>query len=335
MKYIVSIVFLVFISSFASFAHAQFNEISQAEINIDLVPENPGPNEKVIVFLSSFEINLATANITWKINGQTKKSLEGEKSFSFITGEMNTTTNLDIVIETSDNQTVRKSLEIKPSSVDLIWQSQSYVPPFYKGKSLFSHQNSITFISIPHITVGGKEVGVKDLVYTWTNNGKIIEGASGYGKNTYTITPSIISRPLSIQVSVNSSATETVGYANTIVNPTDPSIILYKKSPLYGIEFQKALRDTEELSDSKEIVLVGIPFFFGNLDASSPDLDYTWSINNRQIDMDKSQNSRVFRQKEGSSGISSISLVVENTNKILQFARTNFNLKFSSINNTN
>lgn len=314
--------------AFSTPVFAQFDVSTQTEVNVELSPENPRPNTEVSVTLTSFITDLDKADIIWRVNGLVKKTGRGEKYFSFMVGNINTTTKLDVTIETTEGDVVQKNIFIKPNSVDLLWQSDGLIPPFYKGKPLFSHQNKITFIAIPHIpSTNGSEIGVKSLIYKWKLNGSVIESASGYGKNIYSIIGSLISRPLNVSVEVTSNQGD-VGVANTTVSPVEPSLMFYKQDPLYGIEFQKSLSGNVKLSDSLEITLVAMPFFFGATDFSSPELLYKWAINGRTISDGVNSNVRVFRQNEGTSGSSRISLSLENSEKILQMASTAFNLTF-------
>ncbi len=333
MKYSLNTLYFVILLScffvYSSRVDAQLAGTSQSDINIQMVPQNPGPNEPVSVTLSSYSTNINSATITWSVNGKVIKKGVGEKTFEFTSGDTNTTTTLNIIVRTIDGDVIQNTLKIKPSSVDLLWESQSFVPPFYRGKSLFSHQNSITFIAVPHITSGsGVEIGAQNLLYTWKINGVVKENESGYGKNTYNLVGSLISRPFKTEVSVSSPTSGASGYAMTIVNPIEPFVVFYKKDPLYGIEFQNALYGTE-LLDSKEITVIGMPFFFGTADPRS-NLLYKWSINGAPIDGDTLQTTRVFRQTEGASGTSKISLSIEHASKILQVASASFNLMFGS-----
>ena len=327
----ISFIIVLFLSAgvFFTTTYAQSAQVPQDDIVLTIIPENPGPNQTVSASVVSYSTDINAATITWKINGKTQKSGVGQKTFQFITGNVNNSTTLDIIVETKEGQVITKTLNIKPVSVDLIWQSDGLVPPFYKGRILFSHQNKITFIALPHITgSSGTEISAKNLIYKWTRNGTVMDSDSGYGKNTYTMTGSLISRPLDIEVEVTGTNTSVVGRAQTSVEPIDPSIILYRENPLYGIEFQKALIDTVELKDSKEIAIVSMPFFFGVSNYYSGELLYKWSVNGVPIDADRTQTTRVFRQKEGASGVSNISLEIENRNKILQLASSRFNLSF-------
>jgi hypothetical protein len=226
---------------------------------------------------------------------------------------------------------IEKSYTIKPSEVDLIWQTDGFVPPFFKGKALFSHQNKIKFVAVPHIIDSkGQEIPAKNLVYKWTRNGTVLGDFSGYGKNTYTLIPSIISRPLNIEVEVTSPDSSGIAYTQTTVYPIDPKIVFYKKDPLYGIQFQNAFGSNLEINDSQELTVMGYPLYFGAFDPDDYTLAYKWAINGERIANTENQFVRVFRQKEGTSGTAQISLSVENQDEILQYASSNFFLKFGT-----
>ena len=329
--FVISAIFMVF---FAFPVAAQLTQNS-SDVNVNLIPENPGPNEVVHVNLTSYSFSIDSSNITWKINGVVKQKGIGEKSFVFSTGGVGVSTKLEVSVLTKEGETVNQTVNIKPASVDLIWQTESYVPPFYKGKAMFSHQNKVTFIAMPHMTSsGGVEIGPKNLVYKWMQNDSVIQNASGYGKNAYTFTGSVISRPIKISVEVTAPNTGDVANASMTTNPAEPFIVFYEKNPLYGIQFQKALYGSTQLNES-EIAVVGMPFFFGTLDPKTTDLSYKWLINGVPIGNESYANTQVFRQVSGVSGFSKISLSIENSNKILQYASSNFDLSFGSEATTN
>lgn len=315
-------------------AKAQIGNLPQTEIDVQMSPENPAPNSTLNVSVNSYAANIDTSKITWKIDGKTMKSGTGEKIFSFHVGDINTTTVLDIIIETTAGETIEKTYNIKPTSVDLLWESEGFVPPFYKGKSLFSYQNKITIIAIPHITdANGQEINTGNLVYKWTKDGSAITSASGFGKNSFSFIPSIISRPFTIEVNVSTADSDGVGYANIYLAPSDPIVLFYRKDPLYGIGFQKALSGSVGIGSSREITTIGLPMFFGTTNANSADLVYKWYINSTPINSSPTQSTQVFRQNGDTAGTSNISLSIENDNKILQYASNNFNITFGNSNN--
>ncbi len=327
MKYVIISVFFAFFLIFFGLTSIVFAQSTlSTQVNVDVVPSSPGPNEQVTVTLTSFQTDLDKASITWKVNGKTVLSGRGQKKFTFNTGAMNTTTSLDIFITTSGGQSISKSLRFRPVDVDLMWQADSYTPPFYKGKAMFTFQDKITFIAVPHIFSGGVELSAKNLIYKWTENGSVVDYASGYGKNSFSFVSPLISRPINMEVEITSPTTNDIAHASLNIAATDPMIILYRKNPLYGIQFQNALNGKFDLNDSKEITIIGIPYFFGTKTLGSPDLDYKWAINGLPAGNNGSQ--EVFRQTGNQTGTSNISLSIENANKILELASTNFNLSF-------
>ena len=331
MKQHVFILLCVCFFGWFSVASAQLVDLPQADINITMTPPNPGPNQVVYVSIESYGTNLNSAKITWKLNGKIIGSGIGEKTFNFNTGSMNSTTGLGITIETQDGNTIEKTYNIKPTSVDLIWESGGFVPPFYKGKSLFSHQNIITITAIPHITSNdGTEINSKNLIYKWKKNGSVISSASGYGQNSLTFVSSLISRPFQIDVEVTTTDREGSSYANISLNPSDPSIIFYKKDPIFGIQFQKALVGTIGLGNSKEINIIGFPLFYGTTNSHAPELIYKWLVNGVSTNNSPDQSTQIFRQNEGTSGMSKIGLSIENSDKILQYTTNSFNLTFGN-----
>ena len=330
MKYFLFTLLFVSVFGFFSIANAQLGALPQTSISVEMIPENPGPNTLVYVSVVSYSTNINASKITWNVNGKTQKSGMGEKTFSFTTGDMNTTTTLEILVETQDGEMIEKTFMIKPVSVDLIWESDGFVPPFYKGKALFSHQNKITVTALPHIlSANGVEIGAKNLIYTWKKNGSVIGNVSGFGRNTYSFVSPLISRPVEIGVDVTTVDSSGSGYALLKLAPTEPTILFYKKDPIFGVEFQRALSNAVGLSTSKELIVVGIPLFFSPA-TSGGDLLYKWSINGSPINNSPEQSTQVFRQNKGTSGTSRISLSIEHTKKILQSAESSFDLMFGN-----
>ncbi len=327
-------VLLVFMIAFSlcgvfSIAQAQFNQTPENVVNVKMTPENPGPDQTVQVQLESYSTDLNKASIVWKVNGGNTQSGTGKTTFTFTTGKAGSQTTLDIVIQPINGNVITKTLSFQPATVDLIWQSESFVPPFYRGKALFSHQNKISFIAIPHIIgVDGQEIPAKNLVYTWTRNGSALPDFSGYGMNTYTMIASVISRPLDVSVEVSSKDASGVAFGQVVVSPQDPEVIMYQKHPLYGTKFEKAIRNTYTMDTSNEMELIAMPYFFGTQNLSNGELAFVWNLNGNQIPVDSGQRNQIFRQKEGTSGTSRIGVSISHATKILQSASMSFNLQF-------
>lgn len=328
MRYAIFLLIFVVTLGLYTPAHAQLSDLTQSSVEVSLIPENPKAGETVQASIVSYLTDLDSASVVWQVNGKIIKSGIGVKMVNVTVGNIGDTTNITILIKTKEGDSITKTVSLTPASVDLMWQSDGYTPPFYRGKTMFGHQNTITFIAIPHMSSAG-EVNPQSYIYKWTQNGKALQDSSGYGKNTLTVTGSIISRPLKIEVEVSTPSSYATAYGYINVTPTDPFVLLYNKSPLYGIEFQKAIQGYVNMTEP-EITVVATPMFFGIKNLTSPEISYAWSINGSSINNSLRDYMQVFRPKEGTSGTSNITVKVEHLDKILQFSSRSFNLSFGN-----
>ncbi len=311
---------------------AQNGSLFETAVDVSLYPSNPKPNQEVSVTTHSYATDINNATITYTLNGKVAKTGTGQKNFSFTVGDAGVLTTLAVTVRTAEGEVITKTFRIRPSSIDLIWYTDGYTPPFYKGKSYFSHQNIITFVAIPYLSSSnGTTLSPNTLSYKWTINGDVMENNSGYGKNTFKMRGNVLSR--NIEVKVEASSPQSLGTAesSTVIAPIEPIVLLYKKDPAYGINFDEALVNQKSIYNQEETTILAVPYFFGAIAAEDDSLSYKWSINNTRIE--NTGASQVFRPKAGTRGSSRIGVVVENKNNILQRASSAFTLEFSSPNN--
>lgn len=304
------------------------NAQAKGDINFSIYPENPGPNEPVTISIESYSADLNLANIRWIVDGKVYKTGYGITSITTNTGSLGTSKDISVIATTREGGAFQDSIKIVPASVDLIWESDNFTPPFYKGKSMYIHENKISVIALPHFVSGGKEISPKNLVYTWKNNGDVIQSASGYGKNVYTLTGSLISRPLNIEVEVSSPNTNNYSRAQTTIEPKESEIIIYEKDPLYGINFAHGLTGTYELK-GKEVTLMAMPMFFSSSIPNQSGFEYKWLINGSPTDSDPWEYMQVFRTKDDAEGTAKISVNLKNKSRILQYASNTFYITFN------
>lgn len=303
---------------------AQFNESS--DISVGVLPANPQPNQTVQITIESYSINLDSAQITWSVNGKQVKKGMGIKNISTQTGKLGTETSVSITVSTGA-ETFTKNISIVPASVSILWEARTYTPPFFKGKALFSHQSNIVFVAAPRIMANGREIPKENLIYTWSKNGTVLGDQNGYGRYTLAITGSIISRPLSIDLEVSDPNTGITAFDTIDIAPIEPEITTYVVDPLYGVQYNKAIRGTLPLI-GKEVTLTAVPYYFSNVGSTLGNVSYNWSINGNTISDGQNTRTRVFRKVGEVFGISNIDLKVLQENRLLQFASYNLSIDF-------
>ncbi len=292
-------------------------------VEISANPSNPNPGEDVSVALESYSTDLNSASIVWIVGGKNYAQGVGLKSVSIPAPALGKTTQVSVVIKTIEGKEVRKIISIKSGSVDIVWESEGYTPPFYKGKALYAYENPIRLIAVPHLAGSNEtELDPRTLVYKWKANDKVIQDQSGYGKRVLSIKEEI-PRPLEIEIEVTTANGSQKGFANLRLEPADPSISFYEDNPLYGVLYNKAIVDRFSLSN-QEISIRAVPYTF-NLSS----LKYLWSINNLERNDLSTNQSITLRTKGDSEGSSSIALEIRNVSDILQGAKNSITVFFT------
>ncbi len=294
------------------------------ELSVEMTPKYPKPNENVSIVLRMYTENLDSAEISWFINDSLVLKGIGETRYSFVTGNIGDQEKIEVRIKLLNGTSFSKSFTLNLASVDLIWESYSYVPPFYKGKALHPRQGALKIVAIPNFVANGKQILPQNLVYTWSNGIKTLESSSGYGKAVLVISGSDLGRAEDISVLVVDRENNIVASEDLYIKPTDPEIVFYEKNPYYGDNFERALTNNYEMKSS-ELQIFASPFYF-----SSPqeNLTFTWSLNGKTISSLKDSMTALFKKPEGESGRSNLRLNIGQTAKIFQQASKNLTIRF-------
>ena len=297
----------------------------ESDIPIKMTPEIPGAYERTTLKIESYLIDTETTKISWSQDGKLKLSGIGEESFSFTTGEVGSKTTIKTVVATSGGS-ISKTTIIQPAEIDLLWQAtDSYVPPFYKGKALPSSEAKIKVVAIPNVKVNNRGLGVNDFVFNWKKNYNIMPGSSGFGKDSFNLTSNILNDAEKITLKIASLDGKYGAQNNISIKTTDPKIVFYENNPIRGINYDNALNNGFSMT-SEETTIVAEPYFFSPSDIYLRDYKYQWLINNQTIEIPSPQNILIVRRGEGGGGVTTISLSMENMMKLFQSAKASMSI---------
>jgi hypothetical protein len=205
----------------------------------------------------------------------------------------------------------------------------SYTPPFYKGKSANPNQGVVLVVAIPElISVSGEKIPTQNIIYSWKKNNMVQQSDSGIGKNVFMFSGTIPIRDVNIEVNASSIDGNIHASKKVTITNISPKIIFYEDSPIYGIMFNRAINKTVRML-SDEFKVKSFPYFMSVGYAQSPDLNYSWVINNKSSEnLDTDKTAMIFRNTSGGSGIATVDLKVENISRIFQFANNSFVINF-------
>lgn len=211
------------------------------------------------------------------------------------------------------------------NSVDLLWQAETYTPPFYEGRALWSSESHITFVAIPHIS----GTDPSSLYYRWSQDGTVLGSSSGINKRSLSFSDSVLSLRTEVRVDIMPGIGKGVlASASVSLKPIVPRVIVLEKHPLYGLMFHRPVGSSFDLV-SDEVTFSAIPLFAAVSARTVPALSYTWTTNNGDI---RNGNTVTYRVPKNASGSSSIRLRTTNTRVLSQPQEKSFTVQFDNEN---
>jgi hypothetical protein len=324
--------YLFFIVLFGTpiFAFAQANLTPNSflqNINATISPEIPGANEQVTIDIQDYSIDLNGAMIVWSINGKKITSGTGMTQFIFQTGNVGVTSDVKATITPSGSPSFTKDFIFIPSNINLIWEAQTYTPPFYEGKALFTDQSQMTVAALPTFVQNGKVVPKENLVYTWKLNGDILQTKSGYGKYFASIVGGFFGGLQVVEVDASSADGTLQGSATATINPSQTQIVVYQNHPLFGILTNNAIVNSFQMTD-KESSFVAEPFYFSRNFSVAPDMTLNWSVNGAPAGAGANGNMITLRQNSTQNGTSAVFVTATHNTKTSQQAQTQFSISY-------
>ncbi|MEX2052290.1 MAG: hypothetical protein WD991_01165 [Candidatus Paceibacterota bacterium] len=326
LKYLLSGLFVLF--TVFGVAHSVSRaQTSQSSILVNIAPENPAPFENITVSLNSYSANLDPVLITWSVNGSKILSEIGKKSFSTKVGGAGTETTIVAVIYLPAGS-IEKRVILRPSALTLLWQAtDSYVPPFYKGKALPIADSEIKVVAMPEIRSGGSLVNPKNMTYTWKKDYSNEQSASGYGKNYFVYQNDYLESSNNVEVTAATIDQRYSSRGGTDVGTFLPRISFYRKDAKMGIIFNRELSANHRING--EEIVVAVPYFISPKQIQIPSLIFSWAINGSAVSAPiGTKNIIPLKTVEGVSGVSKLRLEIENRNKIFQTASKEINIEF-------
>lgn len=292
-------------------------------------PQNPSPNQPVTVTIQSYAINLNSAKITWYVDKEVVKEGIAEKSIQANTKEFGKTTVIDVVIVDAEGVRSDKKFLLRPIEIDILWEADTYTPPFYKGKALPTYKSNVRATAMARFR--SLSDNPSSFYYTWTINQ--IQGlGEGLGKTSAIIPMKYAGSPVPTLVKASDPSTnsEQGNSGSTMQNilAVDPLLLFYEQAPLLGTILERALSGSANTKGTS-FRIRAVPYFFSIDDMANGDLVYTWKKGGQSIAPSLDPTSFQLGKAGTGAEASAVSLSVQNRKRILQAANTQVTVNFS------
>ncbi len=302
------------------------SSVGQGGISLSVSPQYASPGEVISFSLQDFQDNLNAATIVWMVNGVKMSSGVGDTSLQITAGNAGKTETIKAVVTLQDGTVITKNVSVTPATVDLLWQAHSYTPPFYLGKALFPYQGNVTITAMPTFALSQPT----NAIYSWKIDNQAMSNISGFGKNTITLTGSILLKPINVTVTATSPDGSQSAQSSISLAGTNPSVILYQESPLYGLLLNEALG--QNLTLTNQTGLDVMPYFFDISTPYTTQTSFSWTMNNQTISGQTGQILNVA-PPSGQTGNSTVSVTVTNGTKAFQTGSASITIGFGGGNN--
>ena len=315
---------------FAAPVYAQYGVPGvENSITISLSPEHPAPGDHVRATAGSNILDLSKATEIWTVNGRKIASGIGITTVDVTVGALGAETNIS-VSATVGSVDASAQARIVPAQVDMLFESDSYTPPFYQGRALPSPDTHLRVQAIARFKrPNGSLVPPSAIVYTWRQNNQVVGSASGPGKDFAVLPSPVLYGTDTISVEAHTTDNAFSGSAFFTISSVTPNPVLYKNHPLFGIMFHQAL-GVQSFIPELEMTFAAIPYF---AQAQSPDdraLQYAWRVNNATIASDATSPSEITINAGKTGGRALIELEITHATNIFMNASKSWSVSFSS-----
>ncbi len=321
------IALMVFSAGGPVFLHAQTTGVG-TELVVGVTPEHPRPGESIVVSVESYNIDLNRAEVQWFVNDKLVKTGAGIKHLTVTAGRSGETTTVRIITIGENGNIYSANVIIRPAEVNLLWQAQSYTPPFYRGKALMPYQGTVLVAAMPSFTRGKSTMSPNSLIYTWKEGDDVIGDSSGKGKSLFIFRGSIPLRTKTISVLVESPDRTMSAEASIDISPVAPRLLFYENHPRYGLLSARALGKTFTLEED-ETRVDAIPYYFESPTRTGSDFVYEWQMNYNPIITEKDP-FLILRRSSNEAGRTNLFLEVKSSDeqKTFQAAEAGLIIEF-------
>lgn len=296
----------------------------------EFAPESPGPNELVTVRFVTYSGQLDTAEIAWFVNGQTYDAGIGLSTISVRTGNIGVPTDVSVIVRFTDGRTLSHEITIVPARVALMWEANSHVPPFYKGKALRGVGQDVTLIALPLFQKNGVSLSPGQLLFEWYV-GPTKLPQSGVGKNRIIVQGSSLRIYQNVRVVVSTLDRSARTEAMIDIPSTFPRLHLYEINPLYGRLYERALLG-EIRSGTREFSIIAEPYFFDKNQVQNGNAIITWSVNG--VPSESQGPIQTFTPVSGAGGRAALSASAADSGNLFMQAVANLSVEYGGTQRT-
>jgi hypothetical protein len=303
-------------------AAAQSFNLGGGSLNLIVSPDSPKPYSPITVSIDDYSIDTLGSTITWYVDGEELANSKNERSVSLETGALGTPQEISVLITNPKSPAFSVRKMVTPIAIDIILESDTYTPYFYKGRALPSTEATVRAIAVVH---DGTELPDTRYTYKWTLNDSVLYGGPVLGKNVASFTmPHYDGARLTVEVLNKDS--EFVGKKSFTFGPTTPEMHFYENSVLRGLSQKETLG--EYALTREETTIFAEPYFMNVSSIDTSLTDILWKINNEDAGASSETPNAITLKRIGEEGNAHVECSIVTKGKIPQYVGSSFQAYF-------
>lgn len=299
---------------------AQFAEPSTS-ISLVAKPAYPEPNTSVTISLDDYSTNTLGADIAWYIDGVEKTGSRNERSITINSGKLGVSQTITVRLN-RQGVSFSATKTIRPIDVNIVLESDTYVPSFYKGRALPSADASFRAIAVVN---DGQGISWNTYSYKWIFGDRVLQGGAVKGQYAMDLVMPRFSGDY-LTVEVYQADGTMVGRKTLSVQAAEPELLFYEYSPLRGL-LGTALRGDVPLHGS-EATFYAEPFFLNKQAPDSGNTTFSWKLNDAAVAGNTGTPNAISLAATGERGQARVSASALTRDRIPQFVQNAFTLVF-------
>jgi len=302
-------------------AHAQF-ALGTSAATISLTPSFPPPGSSFEARVEAYSFNLSQSSIRWYADGVAQPSFSDAQVATFTAPALGDSLALRAVVTDPSGVTHTAEYAVTPSAIDLIVESDTRVPHFYRGRALPSAGSTVRVIAQPTAyTRNGVLASPESLVYTWRVDKRVAKAGRG-ASVLETSMPQ--SGSLLVDVTVESTDGSVYYAIAERIEVVQPENLFYEDNPLHGLSRIALPAQFTLLAD--EISVRAEPYHVSRNILSNASTE--WRIDNLPVANPNTDPQTLTLRTSGGMGYSNVSFSIRNLSSLTQAARGAFIMYF-------
>lgn len=295
-------------------------QLAPGGTTISITPLDVRPEAEFTARVEAYAYDITRARISWHIDGVHVEAHDGMRTITQRAPSVGDTLTIAVRVTEPSGTVHTAETTLVGNTIDIIIESDTRIPSFYRGRALPSPGSIIRAVALPVLFNADGSRVTENIVYTWRIGGAV---AQSTGNSVTAEMPR--SGPLLVEVTAQTRDGNVSHRAGMRVEPVRPIGLFYEDNPLYGLA-REALPKEFTLVDD-EISVRAEPYFVAS--SIFERAHHAWTINGTVIE-NPNADPQTLTLRGAGRGSSRVAFSIRNLQALQQAAQGSFRIHFGN-----